>query len=211
MDVTWVGGGCFRLRGRDASVLTDPHTSGVKQRSAMPKADVVTLSESVGDSWSNVPSRRTDSTRPAYLADGPGEYEVAGVYVHGVPAPAQAEQRTTLFTIDVDGVSIGHLPELSGVPVDALLDELGTIHVLLIGVRSGDGFLKPDQIIKTVSHIEPNIVIPYGDDDLAGGEAAWRLVARELHGTAPMADGNLNANRRQLPDPIDVRMLERRN
>ena len=52
MDVTWVGGDCFRLRGRDASVLTDPHTSGIRQRSAMPKADVVTLSESVGDNWS---------------------------------------------------------------------------------------------------------------------------------------------------------------
>ena len=76
---------------------------------------------------------------------------------------------------------------------------------------SGDGFLSPDQIIKTVSRIEPNIVIPYGVEDAASPEAAWRLVARELHGADPVADGNLNANRRQLPDPVDVRLLERRN
>ena len=125
--------------------------------------------------------------------------------------PPKPSNGTTLFTIDVDGVSVGHVPQLAGVPVDALLDELGTIHVLLIGVRGGDGFLAPDQIIKTVTRIEPNIVIPYGEDDPAAGEAAWRLVARELHGAAPVADGNLNANRRQLPDPVDVRMLERRN
>lgn len=211
MDVTWVGGDCFRLRGRDATVLIDPHTSGIRQRSALPKADVVTRSDLHADISNSVPQRRTNRTRIAYVADGPGEYEVAGVYVHGVPAPAQAEQRTTLFTVDVDGVSVGHIAELAAVPVDALLDELGTIHVLLIGVRSGDGFLSPDQIIKTVTRIEPNIVIPYGEEDAAGGEAVWRLVARELHGTVPLADSSLNANRRQLPDPIDVRMLERRN
>ena len=211
MDVTWVGGGCFRLRGRDATVLTDPHTSGVKPRSALPKADMVTRSDLHADPVVGVPRRRTDRTRPAYLADGPGEYEVAGVYAHGVLAPTRGERRTTLFTIDVDGVSVGHIPELSSVPVDALLDELGTIHVLLIGVRAGDGYLSPDQIIKTVTRIEPNIVIPYGDDDAANPEAVWRLVARELHGADPVADGNLTANRRQLPDPVDVRMLERRN
>lgn len=211
MDVTWVGGGCFRLRGRDATVLTDPHTSGIRPRSALPKADLVTLSDLDADPGTSVPQRRTDRALEAYVADGPGEYEVAGVYVHGVPAPGQADRRTTLFTFDVDGVSVGHVPELSSVPVDALLDELGTIHVLLIGVRGGDGFLSSDQIIKTVSRIEPNIVIPYGVDDAASPQAAWRLVARELHGADPVADGNLNANRRQLPDPVDVRLLERRN
>ena len=211
MDVTWIGGGCFRLRGRDATVLIDPHTSGIRQRSAIPKADVVTVSGPSGSRWTNAPSRRTDPDRRAFVATGPGEYEVAGVYVHGVPAPVAAELRTTLFTVDVDGVSVGHVPELTGVPVDALLDDLGTIHVLLIGVPSGPDFLPPDQIIKTVTRIEPNIVIPYGEDDAVETEAAWRLVARELSGTVPVADGNLIANRRQLPDPIDVRMLERRN
>ena len=209
MDVTWVGGGCFRLRGRDATILTDPHTSGIKQRSARPKADVVTLSGATDNRLTDVPSRRADRDGSAFVAEGPGEYEVAGVYVHGVPAPAGAARRTTLFAIDVDGISVGHVSELTGIPDDEFLDELGTIHVLLIGIRSGSDFLPPDQIIKTVTRIEPNIVIPFGEGDDA--EAAWRHVARELCGTVPVADGNLSANRRQLPDPIDVRVLERRN
>lgn len=211
MDVTWVGGNCFRLRGRDTTVLTDPQTSGIRQRSAIPKADVVTVSSAGNDALVQVSSRREDRGRSAFTAAGSGEYEVAGVYIRGVPAPADARRNTTLYAIDIDRVSVGHIPELTDTPGDALLDDMGAIHVLLIGIRSGSEFVPPYEIIKIVNRIEPNIVIPYGPDAGEEAEAAWRLVARELCGAVPAADDHLTANRRQLPDPIDVRLLDRKN
>ncbi len=211
MDVTWVGGSCIRLRGRDTTVLTDPQTSGIRQRSAIPRADVVTVSGVGDDSVPQVTSRRDDRGGSAFAAAGPGEYEVAGVYVHGVPAPAGVGRNTTLYAIDIDRISVGHIPELTDIPGDALLDDMGAIQVLLIGIRSGSQFVPPYEIIKTVNRIEPNIVIPYGPDDGEGAEATWRLVARELGGAVPTAEDHLTANRRQLPDPIDVRLLDRKN
>jgi hypothetical protein len=116
-----------------------------------------------------------------------------------------------LYAIDIDSVSVGHIPELIETPSDALLDDMGAIHILLIGIRTGSEFVAPHEIIKTVNRIEPNIVIPYGPDTGEEAEAAWQLVARELCGTVPAADDHLTTNRRQLPDPIDVRLLERKN
>ena len=211
MDVTWVGGSCFRLRGRDTTALTDPQTSGIKQRSAIPKADVVTISSMGSGALPPVSSRRDDRDSAAFTAKRPGEYEVAGVYVHGVCAPSAAGREVILYAIDIDSVSVGHIPELTDTPGDALLDDMGAIHILLIGIRIGSEFVAPHEIIKTVNRIEPNIVIPYGPDTGEEAEAAWQLVARELCGTVPAADDHLTTNRRQLPDPIDVRLLARKN
>ena len=144
MEVTWLGGTAFRLRGRDAAVATDPHTSGIKQRSARPKADLVTLGDpAAGVAYDDL-VRPNKPGRTPFVADGPGEYEVAGVYVHGVAEHNGAgEPATTLYTIEIDRLNVGVFSRLTEEPSDALLDELGGLHVLLINVDGGSTGCRP--------------------------------------------------------------------
>ncbi|TMC14493.1 MAG: hypothetical protein E6J29_03115 [Chloroflexi bacterium] len=44
MDVTWHGHGCFRLRGKNATALTDPYPPSLGTRLPRSDADVVTVS-----------------------------------------------------------------------------------------------------------------------------------------------------------------------
>lgn len=211
MEVTWVGGSSFRLRGRDTTVVTDPHTGGSGQPSATLEADVVTVSENTSGKLPRLVSCRDDRVGDAFVACGPGEYEIAGVYVHGVPAPAASGQDVTLYTIDIDRLSVGHIPEFTSAPGDDLLDAIGAIHILLIGVGAGSESLPASEVIKTINRIEPNVVVPYAPDGDAESSGAWHVVASELCAVVPTPSGNLTANRRQLPEPINVQVLQKRN
>ncbi|HEY7465732.1 MAG TPA: MBL fold metallo-hydrolase, partial [Dehalococcoidia bacterium] len=44
MEIYWLGHGCFRLRGRDATVLTDPCPPSTGYRIGKVNADIVTIS-----------------------------------------------------------------------------------------------------------------------------------------------------------------------
>ncbi len=204
MEVTWLGGTAFRLRGRDAAVATDPHTSGIKQRSARTKADLVTLGDpAAGVAYDDL-VRPNKPGRTPFVADGPGEYEVAGVYVHGVAEHNGAgEPATTLYTIEIDRLNVGVFSRLTEEPSDALLDELGGLHVLLINVDGGSTGLPPERIIHLVNRIEPSIVVPYGPNDAS----RWKDVARELGGGSTTAQASLSVTRSRLPEPVALQLL----
>ncbi len=209
MEVTWLGGACFRIRGRDAAVATDPATAKISKRSARPKADLVTLSDTTADAEADAVRPNHDQRVP-FVADGPGEYEVCGVYVHGLSE--RPGGGTTLYTIDVDHVIVGHFASLSADLSDALVDDLGPINVLLIDVDEA-GAAPAGHALKLINRIEPNIVVPYGRANGAGGDpdAAWLRIARDLSGTDVVGESSLSVNRSNLPEPVTVRVLEARH
>jgi L-ascorbate metabolism protein UlaG (beta-lactamase superfamily) len=212
MEVTWLGGACFRLRGRDAAIATDPHTAGITQRSALPKADVVTLSRPLADGSPERLARANQPGRHPFVADGPGEYEVAGVYVHGVAGGGDGEA-ITFYAVDVDRLTVGYFARLTAGPSDSLLDELGAVHVLLVNVDGEPGALPPPRILQLVNRIEPNIVVPFGTGN--GGSRsqspAWRRAAQELSSAEPSSQSAVSVTRANLPEPVTVCMLEPRH
>ena len=158
MDLTWLGHGCFRLRGRSAVAVTDPYppTLGLK----LPKleANLVTVSHA-HDNHSYV-----QAVKDARLVDTPGEYEVAGITVTGFPtyhdaARGEERGRNTVFVIEVDDVRVCHLGDLGHRLEDALLDAIGTIDVLLAPVGGGSS-LDAARAAEVVRQVEPKSVVP---------------------------------------------------
>ncbi|HAC47624.1 MAG TPA: lactamase, partial [Chloroflexi bacterium] len=111
MDVTWLGHGCFRLRGRNAAVVTDPYPPAIGLKLQRLDADLVTIShEHENHSY-------VQAIREPYEIRGPGEYEVAGVSVIGVPTYHDAEKgakhgRNTVYLIEIDDIRVCHLGDL---------------------------------------------------------------------------------------------------
>ncbi len=161
MEITALGLSSFKLRGKQATVVTDPFDSkavGLK----FPKnveADVITVSH-------DHPDHNEVSAvggKPFVIA-GPGEYEIKGVMVIGVATFHDENQgadrgKNTIYRIEIDGVKVGHLGDLGHVLSSAQVDSLNGVDVLFVPV-GGVYSLDPVKAAQVISDIEPHVVIP---------------------------------------------------
>ncbi|MDQ6772732.1 MAG: MBL fold metallo-hydrolase [Candidatus Dormibacteraeota bacterium] len=159
MDVTWLGHGCFRLRGRGATVITDPYPPAAGPRLRGLDADVVTVSHG-HDNHSFTEVVGSDP----FLVEGPGEYEASGVTVLGLSTFHDRDQgashgRNTIYVIDLDDVRVCHLGDLGHALDDETLDRLGNIDVLLVPVGGGHA-LDAVHAAEVVRQVEPRVVVP---------------------------------------------------
>jgi L-ascorbate metabolism protein UlaG (beta-lactamase superfamily) len=158
LDVTWLGHGCFRLRGRSAAVVTDPFPPAIGLKLPKLDADLVTIShEHENHSYTQV-------MRDAYEIRGPGEYEVAGVSVIGVPTFHDAQKgakhgRNTVYLIEIDDVRICHLGDLGHALDDAEAEAISSPDVLLVPV-GGHTSINAAQAAEIVRQLEPRYVVP---------------------------------------------------
>ena len=159
MDVTWLGHGCFRLRGRGAAVVTDPYPPVIGLKLQRMDADLVTVSHDHDD------HNYTQVVRDgAYEIHGPGEYEVAGVSVVGLATYHDAEKgakqgRNTVYLIEIDDVRVCHLGDLGHKLGDAEAEAVASPDVLLIPV-GGRTTMNGEQAAEVVRQLEPRYVIP---------------------------------------------------
>ena len=158
MDVTWLGHGCFRLRGRSAAVVTDPFPPAIGLKLPKLDADLVTIShEHENHSYTQV-------MRDAYEIRGSGEYEVAGVSVIGVPTFHDAQKgakhgRNTVYLIEIDDVRVCHLGDLGHALDDAEAEAISAPDVLLVPV-GGHTSINAAQAAEIVRQLEPRYVVP---------------------------------------------------
>src|ERR1700730_4866072 len=125
MEISFVGHACFRLRGREASVVVDPYGKGLGLTTLTPSkfaADILTISHD--HPGTNTPAMAGGEPK---IVDCPGEYEIRGVAIRGVAAYHDNEQgeklgKVTLFAIEIDDVVVAHLGDL-GHPLTELQQE----------------------------------------------------------------------------------------
>ena len=160
MEIVWYGQTCFRLSERGLStVVTDPYPPEVGLTYPRPRAHVVTVSHD------DESCRYVQGVRgPFKLFDGPGEYEIGGVFITGISTFADGKQGelrglNTVFLFDFVGLTVCHLGYLGHVPTQSQVEDLGTVDVLLVPVGGGDN-LTPAQASELISLFEPGIVIP---------------------------------------------------
>jgi L-ascorbate metabolism protein UlaG (beta-lactamase superfamily) len=156
MELTWYGLSCFRITERKyATIVTDPfnHTTGLAELKL--KADVVTVShEAPGHSHIAAVSGSR------HVVDGPGEYEIGGVFITGIATFHQdTNLRNVLYVFDLDGLTVAHLGDMQQVPTQKQIEALEEVNVLLVPVGAGTS-LNAAQAAELVSMLEPNIVVP---------------------------------------------------
>lgn len=159
MEITWLGHSCFKLRGREASVVTDPPAKSTGYTIGRPTANVVTVSHD-HEGHNNVKSVTGDPR----VVQGPGEFEVSGVLIKGTRTYHDAEQgnelgKNTAYVFEVDGVTVCHLGDLGHVPTAEQVEELSGCEVLLIPV-GGTRTIGAKAAAETVSLLGPKLVIP---------------------------------------------------
>jgi L-ascorbate metabolism protein UlaG (beta-lactamase superfamily) len=158
MEITWYGHACFRLRTRGAAIVTDPYDKSLGLSLPSLKADIVTVSHE-----SPHHSHTAGVKGGPMIIDGPGEYEINDVFVTGVDISAAKNAKTSIrnnvFVIYLEDIAICHLGDLSHVPTQKQVEDMGNIDVLLVPA-GGQNALKAAQAAEVISLIEPYIVIP---------------------------------------------------
>ncbi|MGI8586448.1 MAG: MBL fold metallo-hydrolase [Chloroflexia bacterium] len=157
-EITWLGYGCFRLRGKDATVVIDPFDKGLGIEPPRPRADIVTVSRD--ENRAAVANIKGD---PRVL-HAPGEYEVKGVFLTGVGTFADNKKgalhgKNTVFVYEMDDIVICHLGGLGHTLSAAQVEALTNVSVLIVPVGAPD-MLEPQRAVEIIAQIEPSLVVP---------------------------------------------------
>jgi L-ascorbate metabolism protein UlaG (beta-lactamase superfamily) len=159
MEIVWYGHSCFRMKTRGAIVVTDPCGKEVGYCVPRMRADIVTVSHNHPD-YNNCSLVQGEPK----VIDGPGEYEIKGVFITGIATPLKKVKgperpRNTIFLFDFDGLSVCHLGSLDHVPSGAQVERLSDIAVLLVPVGAFST-INANQAAEIIGMLEPRIVVP---------------------------------------------------
>lgn len=169
MDILWHGHSCFTLKGKDATIVTDPFELGAKLPKL--KANIVSLSKE---------EKAVEVEGEPKVLDWPGEFEVSDVAIVSVAANGE---ESVIFTFALDGIRICHLGFLAHELSDEVLNKIGEVDVLLIPV-GGDVVMDGKLAQKVMESIEPRVVIPMfysatdSDMKLSGPEEFLKAVGK---------------------------------
>lgn len=207
MDITWLGHACFRLRGRDVTILTDPFEGDDWGYPPVETtADVVTVS----NSHPHHAGLSGISGTPRVLR-GPGEYEIGGALIWGVRTPPA---RNTAYVIQLEELSICHLGDLSEGSLTAeQLNHIKDSGVLLVPV-GGHCTINAAQATAVIAQVEPKIIVPmhYATDETRGHLELDEIgrFCREMGSTDATPRNRLSVTAASLPSEPTVVLLEAR-
>jgi len=213
MEITWFGHSCFRLTERGvATVVTDPYDGSLGYPTLRLKADIVTVSHEARG-HSHIDAVKGDKRE----ITGPGEYEIGGVFITGIPTrnadakkkKGESARANTVYLFDYDGLTVAHLGDLDHIPTQSQIEALGAVHVALVPVGGGGG-LSASQAAEVISLIEPSVVIPmhYRTE---GGSRDLDPVSKflkEMGLGAMTPEAALKVTKSGLPDETRVVLLE---
>ena len=211
MDLTWLGHACFRIRGREGIVLTDPPDP--KSGHAIPKteAHLVTVSHPhPGHS-----SMRSVGGEPVVLT-GPGEYEVQEILVTGIGTFHDEENGTargqnTLFAIRLDDLIVCHLGDFGHVLPPADLERVGQVDIALVPISGPDVNLSAAMAAEIVHQLEPKVVIPMSfDPEKQKKDSPFARFLHELGVKELTPVPKLSVTRSSLPGELQVVALDSR-
>lgn len=205
MDITYLGAGSVKLAGKSITVISDPYGEDSGLGKIMAKADVVTLSTSEG----------LGSVQNAMVIDGPGEYEVKGAMIQGVPAQLHIDEdgrRGTAYSLMIDGVNVVVTGNIAGKLDNKQTEQLGNVDVLVVPVGGHGLTLDAEGAAAVVTQLEPSYVIPVHYDD---GKTKYSMpqdsvdVFLKEMGVSPEPETKLRVNAKEAPAETQVVVLKR--
>ncbi len=208
MDITWLGLSCFRIRGSQAVIITDPFPPGLGYTLGKQTADIVTVSH-------QHPSHSYDQGIGSEhrLVKGPGEYEISGVLILGVSTyhdsvKGQSRGKNTIYLMEIDGVNVLHLGDLGHALNDEQAEEIGNVDILLLPV-GGVNTINAAMAAEVIRKLEPKVVVPMhyktekGSPDLEPVENFLKEMGKTLVEPRP----KLTISRNSLPLTTEVVVL----
>lgn len=169
-------------------------------RAPRPQADVVLITSDRPES-ANV---ETVTGSPIVIKE-PGEYDVKGVSIRGIPTYHDAEQGkkyggNNIYIVQFEGIKICHLGCLGHTLSERQIDDIGDCDVMFVPI-GGDRTINTKAAVEVVNEIEPRLVIPthYALPKLKYKLASVEGFLKEMGASKAEAMPRLKIKRSDLP------------
>lgn len=206
IEIIWLGRSCFRIKGREGTVVTDPVPAESGYKMGKIAGDVVALSNS-GDPEVSATNLVGGHSR---VLDAPGEYEVGGVLVQGVALKQPDGTRTMAFVFELESIKVGHLGAWKFEGKPSIPPELENVDVLLVPVGGGPS-ISGRQAADLITAIDPPVAIPMlykTDQERMELEPIDSFLTEA--GTKPEPQPRFTVTRTGLPENLTVVVLQPR-
>ncbi len=160
MLIEYVGHSCFYLTTKaGVRIIIDPYDNSIGLAAVDKQADIALISHHHFD-HGYLGGVHGDFV----TVDAPGEYEICGVTLKGVPLfhdEIQGKERgeVVAFTLETDGMRILHMGDVGEIPSQHFFEQAGKIDILMIPV-GGVYTVDARQAIDIMERLNPNITIP---------------------------------------------------
>ena len=159
MDINWLGLSCFRIKGGQTVIITDPFPPDLGYSLGKASANIVTVSHQ-HPSHSYVQGIGGNPRK----VQGPGEYEISDVLIIGIATYHDDEGgkkrgKNTAYLMEVDGLTVCHLGDVGHVLNNTQVEEIGSVDVLLLPVGGGST-IDAAAAAAIVRQLEPKAVLP---------------------------------------------------
>jgi L-ascorbate metabolism protein UlaG (beta-lactamase superfamily) len=159
MEIVWLGHSCFRIRGKEATIVTDPFDKTLGYPMRKPTANIVTVSHSHPQH-----SFVAGVAGNPRVVSRPGEYDIANVFINGIATFHDKDKgaqrgKNTVFFMEIDEVKVCHLGDLGHVPTTEQVEQMSGTDILMVPVGGGST-LDAAAAAETIGLLEPRLVIP---------------------------------------------------
>lgn len=165
MNIIWHGQSFFEIiaslgRNSRVKIVIDPFDESLGLEVPKLEADILLISHDHYDH-----NNKKAISGNYFLIEGPGEYEVKGIFIQGISSfhdQSQGKERggNTIYTMEAEDLKICHLGDFGQKELtDEQLKEIGEIDILMIPV-GGTYTISAKEALKIMTQIEPKITIP---------------------------------------------------
>lgn len=170
MQIIWKGQSCFQLvtqngKNNQVFLVIDPFGEQLGLKVPKLEADMVLITHSHYDHNNKEAVSAAQANKLPFVIDGPGEYDIAGVFVQGIHSwhdEKEGKERgeNTIYTIDTEDIKLCHLGDLGQKELsEAQVDAIGEVDILMIPV-GGTYTIDAKTASSIIAQVEPKIVIP---------------------------------------------------
>jgi len=208
MEIKWYGHSCFKVKGKNTSVVFDPYTPGsTGYDMGNIAADIVAVSH-------NDPAHNYEAgvSGKRKVLNGPGEYEIGDAIIIGVlstrdNADGQIRSKNTIYCVELDELNICHLGDFGHNLTDEQLDEIGQVNVLMLPIGGPLGVKGATAI---VNKLQPQIVLPmhYGTEKNGYKYTPAKDFLKEFGAEDLLPQPVLKLNKNSVPLTMQICLME---
>lgn len=159
MEISWLGHSCFKIKGKEITLVTDPFTESLGYSLGKLSASIVTVSHSHPGhcGTSGVSGNPKTIHRP-------GEYEVSHILINGISTFHDASQgkdrgKNIAYLIEMEDITLCHLGDLGHKLSPQQVEKLSHAEILLLPV-GGVSTIDAREAAEIVRQLSPRVVIP---------------------------------------------------
>jgi L-ascorbate metabolism protein UlaG (beta-lactamase superfamily) len=166
MIISYQGAQSFRVQFGDTVLAFDPISKKSKFKAGNVGADIALISLNHPDM--NGVEQVNRGEKQAFVINGPGEYEIQGVFIKGLSSSSNyggEEHINTIYTVNFENMNLCFLGALGSTELPSETEAgIDDVDILFVPI-GGNGLLGPSDAYKFAVSLEPSIIIPMQFDE----------------------------------------------